>query len=117
MTSAPEVHQHPHEHLPEPSGSGSVVLDIGGTVGAAAVYVPESLDGREIEIRAVGSPWAGQHVAVRERTLADGSVWAALFPSLPEGAYEIRVRHGAAGEPTTLVDVAGARVATVHWQG
>jgi hypothetical protein len=103
------------ETLPEPSGPGSVVLDIGGDIGAAAVYVPPSLAGSEIEIRPYGEPWLGQHVAVRERTLPDAAVWAALFPTLTAGRYEIRVRHGDPDGPSTDLTVAGGQVTTLHW--
>jgi hypothetical protein len=105
------------ETLPPPSGTGSVVLDIGGEIGAAAVYVPQSLADLEIEIRAASDQWSGTHVAVRERLLPDRTVWAALFPSLPQGDYEVRVReHGDAGASQSLV-VTGGRVTTVHWAG
>ena len=103
------------ETLPEPSGPGSVVLDIGGDVGAAAVFVPSSLAGVEIEIRRDGDPWEGRHVAVRERRLPDVTAWAALFPSLVSGGYEIRVRHGDPDGPTSRFTVAGGRVASVYW--
>lgn len=103
------------ESLPEPSGPGTVVLDIGGDVGAAAVFVPVALADVEIEIRASGEPWQGTHVAVRERQLPDGVVWAALFPALVEGDYEIRVR-GEAGGPTGALEVSGGQVATMFWR-
>jgi hypothetical protein len=103
------------ETLPEPSGPGSVVLDIGGEVGAAAVYVPASLAGFEIEIRRDDEEWAGRHVAVRERVLPAGSVWAALFPSLIEGIYQIRVRGGDPAGPTATLAVTGGRVTTRRW--
>ncbi|HEX3908183.1 MAG TPA: hypothetical protein VHW92_09670 [Mycobacteriales bacterium] len=104
------------ETLPEPSGPGTVVLDIGGDVGAAAVYVPATLAGVEIEIRRDGEAWEGRHVAVRERQLPDAAVWAALFPTLDSGDYEIRVRHGDPAAPSTRFTVAGGRVTTVHWR-
>jgi hypothetical protein len=97
------------ETLPESSGPGSVVLEIGGDVGAATVRVDPSLAGREIEIREVGAPWAGRHVAVLRRDLPDGPVWAALFPSLTEGDYEVRV-IGEPGGLTITLSVIGARV-------
>jgi hypothetical protein len=103
------------ETLPEPSGPGTVVLDIGGQIGAAAVYVPDSLADVEIEIRGTDEPWTGTHVAVRERLLPDGPVWAALFPSLTEGDYEIRVRGGDPAGPTGTVSVSGGRVASMGW--
>lgn len=103
------------ETLPEASGVGSVVLDIGGTVGAAAIYVPAALAGTEIEIRGVDEPWRGTHVAVRERALADRAVWAAVFPALQAGRYEIRVRRADPTGPTTSVVVSGGRVTVRHW--
>jgi hypothetical protein len=110
-----DTHTHAVETLPAPSQPGSVLVDIGGDVGAAAVYVSASLDGEEIEIRAVGDEWAGVHVAVRERLLPDGSVWAALFPALTEGDYEIRVRFADPDGPTEKLTVSGGRVASLHW--
>jgi hypothetical protein len=103
------------ETLPEPSGPGTVVLDIGGEVGAAAIYLPASLADVEIEIRGSDEPWRGTHVAVRERVLPDGAVWAALFPALVAGDYEIRVRGADPAGPTGTVAVSGGRVAIVHW--
>jgi hypothetical protein len=103
------------ETLPEPSGVGSVVLDIGGEVGAAAIYVPASLAGDEIEIRACGDPWRGTHVAVRQRVLPDRTVWAALFPALSEGSYEIRVKEGDPDGPTGSLAVTGGQVTVQHW--
>jgi hypothetical protein len=92
-----------------------VVLDIGGEVGAAAVYVPASLAGFEIEIRRTGESWAGRHVAVRDRLLPGRVVWAALFPSLVEGSYEIRVRGADPDGPTDRFEVVGGRVTSRHW--
>jgi hypothetical protein len=106
---------HAVENLPEPSGVGSVVLEIGGEVGAAAIYVPASLAGDEIEIRPIDEPWCGTHVAVRERLLPDRTVWAALFPALRAGSYEIRVREGDPAGPVGSVAVTGGQVTVQHW--
>jgi hypothetical protein len=110
MTSVTTAHHHHHprvpadhlqsdhhraETLPEASGPGTVVVDIGGDIGAAAVQVAVTLDGSELEIRAVGDEWAGIHVAVRERPMPSGAVYAALFPALAAGDYEIRVKSDA----------------------
>ena len=52
---APHVHAHPHAHHPlPPSGPGTVVLDIGGSVGALVVHTPAALAGLEIELAAPG---------------------------------------------------------------
>src|SRR6185369_9072671 len=88
-----------HHHFTEtpmgPSSVASVVVDIGGEVGAAVVYVPEALAGHELEVRAVGTEWTGTHTAVRERRAGDAPVWAACFGALAIGRYEVRVRdHG-----------------------
>jgi hypothetical protein len=103
------------ETLPEASGVGSVVLDIGGEVGAAAIFVPAELAGDEIEIRRLDEPWRGTHVAVRERQLPAGAVWAALFPALTAGRYEIRIKQGDPNGPTGSFDVTGGRVSNEHW--
>jgi len=97
------------DHLTGTSEVGSVVLDIGGDLGAAIVHTPANLVGLEIEIRREGTPWDGTHVAVRARSVPGGEVYAALFPGLQQGRYEVRVRGGDEGLVTT-VDVEGARV-------
>jgi hypothetical protein len=105
-------HQHHHgqvEVLPDASGPGTVVLDIGGDIGAAAVEVPPSLEHHEIEIRRSGTEWSGEHVAVRERPLGTGTIWAALFPSLRTGSYQIRIKGDSASDLGGF-DVTGGRV-------
>ena len=57
----------------------AVMADVGGNVGAAVVYTPEALLGRELEIRRAGRPWDGTHTAVRERTLGASSVCAGFL--------------------------------------
>ena len=96
-------------HQLGPSEEGSVILDIGGDVGAAIVHAPASLAGSEIEIRRCGTAWDGTHVAVRARHTHGGEVHAALFPSLARGSYQVRVRGGAGG-PVSTVAVEGGRV-------
>jgi hypothetical protein len=97
------------DHLTRTSEVGSVVLDIGGDLGAAIVRTPANLAGLEVEIRREGTPWDGTHVAVRARSVPGGEVYAALFPGLPQGRYEVRVRGDDEGLVAT-VDVEGARV-------
>ena len=84
------------EPVPAPSGEGTVVLDIGGTRGAAVVYTPASLVGAEIEIRRAGRPWDGTHTAVRRRDLRDTAAYAGVFGSLEAGAYQAA---GCGGSP------------------
>jgi hypothetical protein len=122
-------HEHPHadgqghdggvgtggEQLPPPSQSGSVVLDLGGQIGAAVVYTPLDLLGSEIEIRPAGGQWTGAHTAVRERHAPDGVVAAALFEKLPAGTYELRLRPPIDDAPAARIEVTGGRVAQTRW--
>jgi hypothetical protein len=101
------------DHLTGTSEVGSVVLDIGGDCGAAIVHAPATSVGVEIEIRREGAPWDGTHVAVRTRSVPSGELYAALFPGLGQGRYEVRVRGDDDG-PVAAVDVAGARVSEVR---
>jgi hypothetical protein len=101
------------DHLIGTSEEGSVVLDIGGDFGAAIVHTPATLAGLEIEIRREGAHWDGTHVAVRARRIPGGEVYAALFPTLERGGYEVRVRDDESG-PVVAVAVEGARVSEAH---
>jgi hypothetical protein len=96
-------------HLSGPSEKGSVLLDIGGDIGAAIVSTPASLLGSEVEIRRCGTAWDGTHVAVRARHLSGNVVHAALFPGLRHGDYEVRLR-GVVEGPAATFSVAGGRV-------
>jgi hypothetical protein len=98
------------DHNMGTSEMGSVVLDIGGDCGAAIVNTPASLDGFEIEIRRPGTAWDGTHVAVRPRQIPDGVVYAALFPELAQGHYEVRIRGGVPAGTVATVTVEGGRV-------
>ena len=89
------------------------MLDIGGDVGAAIVHAPAALVGSEIEIRPCGAPWDGTHVAVRARHIPGGEMYAALFPALGQGSYEVRRRGDADGPVASLV-VEGGRVAAAR---
>ena len=96
------------------SEMGSVVLDIGGDRGAAIVQTPPSFEGLEIEIRRSGAAWDGTHVAVRPRRVPAGVVYAALFPELRQGDYEVRLRGGVPDGTATSVSIQGGRVSQAH---
>lgn len=99
-----------------PSGEGTVVLDVGGERGALVVWAPRALAGSELEVRPVGSPWQGQHTAVRPRDLGSGRVFAAVFGALTAGSYQLRVRSS--GTPPVLAaEVVGGEIAEAHWPG
>lgn len=81
------------------------MIDVGAGSGALVVWAPAELADHELEIRALGTPWDGRHVAVRRRNLPGGPRWAAMFASLAHGRYELRLRHGAG--PVVTVEVVG----------
>lgn len=102
------THSHPHTHeltrepsLP-PSGQGTVVLDIGGDVGALVVHTTDLLDGVEIEIARQGERQAFVHTEVRERRLPEGSVWAGVFPAIAVGDYRLLGLNGSADRDITI---------------
>ena len=77
------------------------MADVGGDVGAAVVYTPEGLVGRELEIRPLGRAWDGTHTAVRERHVGASTLWAGFFGALPAGRYQVRLR----GDASRSIDV------------
>jgi hypothetical protein len=103
-------------HLDGPSEKGSVLVDIGGDVGAAIVRTPASLAGREVEIRRCGAVWDGTHVAVRARHVSEDVVHAGLFPALEQGRYEVRLK-GDEGSPVVQLSVEGGRVSEATFTG
>lgn len=109
------------EPPPGPSGEGTVVVDIGGTRGAAIVFTPASLAGAEIEIRRAGAAWDGTHTGIRRRELRDAVAHAGVFGSLEAGPYQLRLRGVAADRPDAglVVDltVVGGEVRQLEWPG
>jgi hypothetical protein len=105
------AHENPH------AGQGSVLLDIGGDVGALVVTMPEALLGHEIEVvsRASTEP-AGHHrphVAVVPRPVPGGTVPSLVFPELLEGRYAL-VPKGT-DDVRLVVDVHGGEVTSAVW--
>jgi hypothetical protein len=95
------------------TGPGSVVLDLGGAVGALVLETPATLHGREIEISLIGAAEAGRtHSLVRERTTAAGTRYAAVYPALTAGRYLIW-RH--IGTPVGEVTIDGGMVTRFRW--
>ena len=101
------------EHVPGPSHSGSVVLNVGPGVGALVLHVPAELDRREIEISSHANPGTRRtHSQVRERRTAGRVQYAAVYPDLAAGDYTIwRDAATALG----VVTVEGGHVASYHW--
>ncbi len=90
------------------AGQGSVLLDIGGSVGALIVTMPPETEGLEVEIRSAdhhhtgghdhdhsaghshgGSHQHHPHVAVVARPGPSQPVHTLVYPSLEEGRYDL----------------------------
>lgn len=111
------------------AGQGSVLLDIGGDIGALVVTMPADLEGVEVEINRLdglghhhgggdhhhdegGQPHR-PHVAVVARPTPSGVMHSLVFPELAEGRYELYKRpHG----PVELqVTIRGGHVTEESW--
>ena len=126
-TTAGSTHAHPHavavgptgEPALAPSGEATVMLDIGGTRGAAIIFTPAGLVGAEIEIRPVGAAWDGTHTGIRRRDLRHAVAHAGVFGSLEAGGYQVRLRGVPADRPDAgvIVDlaVAGGEITQLEW--
>lgn len=77
------------ETLPPPSRDGSVVLDIGGDIGALILRTSSACLGREIDLIPDDMNAPHVHSAVRERRTLHGSSFAAVYPQLDAGSYAI----------------------------
>jgi hypothetical protein len=88
----------------------SVVLDIGEDVGALILYTSAAHHTEEIEVSLLGADAAARrvHSAVLERSLEGRTFYAATYPELPAGDYQVWCE----GNPRVTVQ-AGA-VAEVH---
>ena len=93
--------------------SESVVLDIGQDIGALIIYTETALRGREIEVSPRGSVATRVHVEVLERRINGRPVFAAVFPGLRAGEYDIWAN---APNPSGTVTIVGGEVATVDWR-
>ena len=118
-------HSHDHTHhthdAPENpwAGQGSVLLDIGGDVGALVVEMPASLAGVEVEIRPVGGALDRSvplpHVAVVDRPVGGRTVPSLVYPDVVEGDYELLLKGFSHVE--MVVAVAGGAVTETSWTG
>jgi hypothetical protein len=121
---------------PHAGKGSSVLLDIGGDVGALVVGMPAELEGAEIELRPAISSSEGRHgvlpadehhhghdhdhglphVAVVARPSPEGEiVYSAVFFEVPAGSYELYVRPD--GQVRLAVGVIGGRVTDAEWPG
>ena len=99
------------EEVLGPSGHGSVILEVGGDIGALVLETPAALAGTEIEISPTGGG-ARTHSAVRARHTVEGTCHAAVYPGLPAGDYVIWNHDGS---PAGQVTVRGGEASRFSW--
>jgi hypothetical protein len=104
-----------HEDVPGPSGTGSVVLELGSGVGALVLHTPPELDGREIEVSGLGGTAVQRtHALVRLRMTGGARHYAAVYPQLIAGTYTV---WDDAVTAVATVTVDGGRVTEAWWPG
>lgn len=92
----------------------TVVLDIGQDIGALIIYTDAELRGREIEVSPLGSTATRVHVEVLERRVNGRQIFAAVFPKLRAGCYDI---WQTPPKPSGTASILGGEVTAVDWQG
>ncbi|GAA1160110.1 hypothetical protein [Nocardioides aquiterrae] len=104
------AHENPH------AGQGSVLLDIGGDVGALVVVAPDAMTGREVEIAPAGESFRAvhrPHVAVVRRPVVGGAVASLVFPAVAAGRYALAEKGTA--DVRLVVEVRGGEVTGAAW--
>ena len=103
-----------HEHHVDRVHPESVVLDIGGDIGALLLHTGPEHKGREYEISSEDSPDARTHVEILERRLESGEVmFVGTYYGLREGNY---ILWGEDGAVLDQVFVKGGEITTADWR-
>jgi hypothetical protein len=95
-----------------PSGSGTVVLELGPGAGALVLHTPADMSGTEIDIGRTGSTGPRTHSMVRPRHVPAGTQYAAVYPGLPPGDYTIWQPDGT---PAVMITITAGAVTTASW--
>ncbi len=86
----------------------TLVLDIGGDVGALVIHAGPELAEQEIEISPGTDPATKRsHNVVHARQGYGGVAYTAVFPSVPAGDYTVWHRDGT---PHATISIQGGRV-------
>jgi hypothetical protein len=122
-------HSHPHEvphlhlhqieaapsvgHAARPTvPSQAVLVNVGEHTGALILSAPAEREGLEVEIHPISQPSKRTHVWVLPRVGRGGTVYAAVFPSLPADDYAV---IGLDGSITQVVPVPANKVTSAAW--
>ncbi len=121
--SHPHTHEEHEEHDHQHGTPGylhdnhlrtdKVVLNIGANVGALILYTNADADGVEIEITPKGRPDVRSHNQVHPRNAPAGVVYAAVYPELEEGEYDL---WGEGPDPVSTVKITGGQVTELDWR-
>jgi hypothetical protein len=104
-------HSHAHAGERQPPPGISVVLDIGGEVGALVVHLSFVPPGGELEARPRGDDSRRFHTGVHLRPSDQGEALVAVFPEVLAGTYELLDVKGAADASAVAeVTVEGGQV-------
>jgi hypothetical protein len=76
------------EHGPPRVHTEPVVLELGAGVGALIVYAGPELVSHEIEVERLDSG-KRTHTEVHQRIVNGRTLFAGVFPELPEGSYRL----------------------------
>lgn len=119
MSAAPDTARtgrggagHAHHHTLAPSGQGTVMLTLGGDLGALVIQADDRWHGHEIEVSPAEAPERRQHAAVRARHTPGGVSFCVVIDALPQGSYLI---WQDAAEPLARVEVRGGAVTEYTW--
>ncbi len=91
----PHDHDHPHHHdhpIPKEPVTDlgvSSVLDIGDTIGALVVFLDDQPPGAELYCCLTGRLDTRFHTGIHPRNVGADIVDVAVFPSVPEGTYDL----------------------------
>jgi hypothetical protein len=91
-TTAAHGHSHEAKHAAVTTDGrpDTLVLDIGGDIGALSITTEADRDELEIEISPVGAdPRIRTHNVVHPRQVGPKTIYAAVFPSVAEGDYTV----------------------------
>jgi hypothetical protein len=92
--------------------SDSLVLDIGGEIGALVIHTGPHMDGAEIELSPINDDCARFHNMVHPRTICGARSYSAVFPAITEGEYTVwRDSTTRAG----VLTIRGGKVTEYHW--
>ncbi len=92
----------------------TVVLDIGGDLGALIIHAQAGLHGTEVEISPRGEDASRSHKEVLERRMGDRPAFTAVFDRLASGRYTLWVNNT---PRVREVQIMGGEITELDWSG